>query len=75
MNHAAPPREEVRRARVRVVGRVQGVGYRPWVYARARALGLTGCVFNDVHGVVVEAQGARRGSARVPQGGAGPGRR
>ncbi len=59
MNPAASHGGEIRRVRVRVVGRVQGVGYRPWVYARARALGLTGCVFNDVHGVVVEAQGAR----------------
>ena len=32
---------------VRVVGRVQGVGFRWWARTRAEALGLTGWVAND----------------------------
>lgn len=47
----------VARTRIRVRGRVQGVGYRPWVYAVANQLGLTGWVRNDAQGVLVEVQG------------------
>jgi hydrogenase maturation protein HypF len=36
---------------------VQGVGFRPWVYALARRYGLSGFVYNDKEGLVVEAQG------------------
>jgi hydrogenase maturation protein HypF len=46
------------RCRYRVVGLVQGVGFRPFVHATATALGLTGTVANDSAGVVVEAEGA-----------------
>ena len=46
------------RIRVRVRGQVQGVGFRPYVYALARAHGLTGWVLNDGEGVLLEAQGA-----------------
>jgi hydrogenase maturation protein HypF len=45
------------RARVRVEGTVQGVGYRPFVYRLAGELGLSGWVLNDVHGVLLEAEG------------------
>jgi hydrogenase maturation protein HypF len=46
------------RARLRVEGTVQGVGFRPFVYRLARELGLTGFVLNDSDGVLVEVQGA-----------------
>lgn len=46
------------RARARVTGVVQGVGYRPFVYALATRLGLAGFVGNDVDGVFVEAEGS-----------------
>ncbi len=45
------------RWRVRITGVVQGVGFRPFVHALARDLGLSGFVGNDAHGVFVEAQG------------------
>jgi hydrogenase maturation protein HypF len=45
------------RARVRVTGTVQGVGFRPYVYRLAGELGLDGWVLNDELGVLVEVQG------------------
>ncbi len=47
-----------RRVRVDVRGVVQGVGFRPFVYTRATALGLSGSVRNDSTGAVVELEGA-----------------
>jgi hydrogenase maturation protein HypF len=47
----------VERRRFRIVGVVQGVGFRPFVYGLARSHGLTGFVLNDGAGVVVEAEG------------------
>jgi hydrogenase maturation protein HypF len=46
------------RRRVRVRGVVQGVGFRPFVYALASRLSLTGEVGNDADGVLTEVQGA-----------------
>jgi hydrogenase maturation protein HypF len=43
--------------RIELRGRVQGVGFRPWVCRTARALGLVGRVFNGAGGAVVEAFG------------------
>lgn len=40
-----------------MTGVVQGVGYRPFVHARARELGIVGHVGNDSAGVFVDAQG------------------
>jgi hydrogenase maturation protein HypF len=40
-----------------VTGTVQGVGFRPFVYRQARALGLRGFVRNDSEGVLVEVEG------------------
>jgi hydrogenase maturation protein HypF len=45
------------RRRVVVRGTVQGVGFRPFVYALARSLGLSGGVWNTGAGVVVEVEG------------------
>ncbi len=46
------------RTLVRVEGIVQGVGFRPFVYALATGLGLAGLVGNDVDGVFAEVEGA-----------------
>ena len=43
--------------RIRYQGRVQGVGFRPTVWHLARKLRLTGSVFNDRSGAVVEIWG------------------
>ena len=45
------------RVRLRVIGTVQGVGFRPFVYRHAVALGLAGTVGNDSAGVLIEAEG------------------
>ncbi len=45
------------RTAVRVEGIVQGVGFRPFVYALAARLGLGGFVGNDVDGVFAEVEG------------------
>ena len=50
----APPSCSVR---LDVAGIVQGVGFRPWVVARAHALGLVGRVFNTSSGVQIDAVG------------------
>ena len=46
-----------RRLRILVHGAVQGVGFRPFVYRKAAALGLSGWVENSLDGVTVEAEG------------------
>lgn len=46
-----------RRLRIDVHGVVQGVGFRPFVYACATAHSLAGCVRNDTSGAVVEVEG------------------
>ncbi len=45
------------RVRAHVTGRVQGVGFRPYVFALAHELDLAGFVRNDSRGVVIEAEG------------------
>ena len=45
------------RARLRVKGTVQGVGFRPFVYGLATRLGLSGFVLNDPAGVLIEIEG------------------
>lgn len=46
-----------RRIMVRVTGRVQGVGFRPFVYRQAVESGLSGWVLNASEGVAIEAEG------------------
>ena len=46
-----------RRWRIRVYGVVQGVGFRPFVYALAERFGVSGYVRNAPEGVEVEAEG------------------
>ncbi|MBA2475014.1 MAG: carbamoyltransferase HypF [Actinobacteria bacterium] len=46
------------RRRYRIVGVVQGVGFRPFVYGIARRHELAGFVLNDGDGVVIEVEGA-----------------
>jgi hydrogenase maturation protein HypF len=50
------PRREIRK-RLSIVGVVQGVGFRPFVWRRATRLGLSGWVENDAAGVTAEVQG------------------
>jgi hydrogenase maturation protein HypF len=50
-----------RRARARVEGTVQGVGFRPYVHRLAGELGLAGYVLNDAHGVLLEIEGGEEG--------------
>src|SRR5688572_1242745 len=58
MPHLRPPADTVPgRCRVRVRGLVQGVGFRPFVYALAREHGLTGWVLTDSDGVLAQIQG------------------
>ncbi len=47
----------LRRARVRVTGTVQGVGFRPFAFRLAEELGLAGWVLNDERGVEAEVEG------------------
>jgi hydrogenase maturation protein HypF len=47
-----------RRARARVQGTVQGVGFRPFVHRLASELELAGYVLNDSRGVLLEVEGA-----------------
>jgi len=44
--------------RIRVMGRVQGVGFRPWACTLAREIGVCGRIWNDAEGVTVEAFGS-----------------
>ena len=45
------------RRRIVVHGAVQGVGFRPFIYREATALGLAGWVRNSAAGVTIEAEG------------------
>lgn len=54
---AAATLEQQQSVAIRVRGRVQGVGFRPTVWRRARGLGLDGDVRNDGEGVLIRVKG------------------
>ncbi|MEE4298345.1 MAG: carbamoyltransferase HypF [Pseudomonadales bacterium] len=58
MRGAAGTEARARHERIRIRGRVQGVGFRPHVHAVARRHGMAGWVLNDGDGVLVDAEGA-----------------
>ncbi|MCM8824289.1 MAG: carbamoyltransferase HypF [Candidatus Omnitrophica bacterium] len=47
------------RLKLHIKGRVQGVGFRPFIYNLAKKHNLCGFVFNDPSGVTVEAEGEK----------------
>jgi hydrogenase maturation protein HypF len=47
----------IKRQKISITGLVQGVGFRPAVYRLASQLKLTGIVYNDTKGVIIELQG------------------
>ncbi|MDG4811468.1 carbamoyltransferase HypF [Hydrogenovibrio sp. 3SP14C1] len=49
--------EETIQLRLHIFGRVQGVGFRPFIFQLAQSLGLFGSVANNTQGVVVLLQG------------------
>ena len=50
-----------------LVGRVQGVGYRPFVYNRALELDLSGTVYNGAGKVFIHAEGEVAALDRLQQ--------
>ncbi|MCM8804886.1 MAG: carbamoyltransferase HypF [Candidatus Omnitrophica bacterium] len=49
----------IRRFRILIKGKVQGVGFRPTVYRYAKELNLTGFVCNTGNGVLIEVEGEK----------------
>ena len=49
----------IKRQKISITGRVQGVGFRPAVHRLAHQLELSGVVYNDTKGVTVELQGQK----------------
>lgn len=61
----SPTKSDVRsRLRIRVTGRVQGVGFRPWISRVANEIGLTGSVRNEARGVLIDIEGESEQTAR-----------
>jgi len=56
----------IKRRKIIITGRVQGVGFRPAVYRIATQLGLGGFVYNDTRGVTIELQGPQEKLAEFP---------
>jgi hydrogenase maturation protein HypF len=49
--------KHIYRKKINVLGQVQGIGFRPFVYTAAITANLTGFVYNDTEGVIIEIQG------------------
>ncbi len=61
---AAPPKsrpDALTRQRIVLWGSVQGVGFRPFLYRQATALGLAGWAANSADGLTVEVEGSADG--------------
>jgi hydrogenase maturation protein HypF len=59
MEPPSPTRSTARRLAIEVRGVVQGVGFRPFVYAAAQKWGLAGWVLNEADTVRIEVQGGQ----------------
>ncbi|MCD6384831.1 carbamoyltransferase HypF [Candidatus Sumerlaeota bacterium] len=49
---------DITASRIKIRGRVQGIGFRPFVYRLANELGLKGWILNDKEGVVIHIEGS-----------------
>lgn len=53
-------KSDYRRYVIKIQGTVQGVGFRPYVFNRAKNLDLKGKVFNSSEGVVIDVEGPKK---------------
>lgn len=60
MNRGLVIDKSLERMQVRILGIVQGVGFRPFVYRLAKELEFAGWVRNDANGVTLEVEGEHR---------------
>ena len=49
----------IERLSIEITGRVQGVGFRPFIYCLAKELNLSGWICNDSQGVKIEVEGLK----------------
>ncbi len=50
----------LRRSVIKITGRVQGVGFRPFVFRMAKKYGIKGLAFNEPSGITIDAEGQTR---------------
>ena len=55
---STPGESLTRHLRIHIMGIVQGVGFRPFVYTLAKELGLSGNVANSGNGVIIHLSGS-----------------
>lgn len=51
--------ENFKRAIIKISGRVQGVGFRPFIFRLAKKYSIRGNVLNDLSGVTIDAEGTK----------------